>query len=472
MLLAYPDGRLSTRRRPAGASPPTRWRSRPAAGAAVLAATRPMGRRCDDCPPSAFMVADDDDLASALDVATSALALVLVGYVLTSSCSAGGRPRERSAARWRRCCGRDRLLVAARGADLGRAVAGPDASSAVNDGCSPRRLRLTPYGVPVRSAALARPCGGAVSSCCAGWETRRAAGCATCSAPRSATARCGRLLARGQAPLGRRGRPPGALPADDDPAARGRAVEREGRRVGAIVHDRSLCDEPASWSARWPRRRPGAGERAPGGELRARVEELRTSRARIVEAGTPSAAGSSATSTTAPSSGSSRSLTLRLAQASCQGPRGRRALLAGAQEELEHALDELRELARGIHPAVLSDRGPRAGARGARRPLAGPGRVVRTPRERLPAAVEAAAYFVVAEALTNVAKYAAPRGPPCASRARQRPRGRRGRRRRRRRGRPGPRLRPARAGRPRRRARRTPRARGLAHRSGGHPASC
>ncbi len=80
-------------------------------------------------------------------------------------------------------------------------------------------------------------------------------------------------------------------------------------------------------------------------------------------------------------------------------------LLSGAQTELTHALGELRELARGIHPAVLTDRGLRAALEtlAARAPV--PVELT-TPEERLHPDVEAAAYYVVAEALTNVAKYA------------------------------------------------------------------
>ena len=80
-------------------------------------------------------------------------------------------------------------------------------------------------------------------------------------------------------------------------------------------------------------------------------------------------------------------------------------LLAGAQTELGHALEELRELARGIHPAVLTDRGLRAALEtlAARAPFAVE---LAAPEERLSTDVEAAAYYVVAEALTNVAKYA------------------------------------------------------------------
>jgi PAS domain S-box-containing protein len=74
--------------------------------------------------------------------------------------------------------------------------------------------------------------------------------------------------------------------------------------------------------------------------------------------------------------------------------------------ELKEASNELRELARGIHPSVLTERGLVAaiGALATRAPL--PVEVVDPPEERFPPAVEAAAYFTVAEALTNVAKYA------------------------------------------------------------------
>jgi PAS domain S-box-containing protein len=80
--------------------------------------------------------------------------------------------------------------------------------------------------------------------------------------------------------------------------------------------------------------------------------------------------------------------------------------LARASEELNFALEELRELARGIHPAVLTERGlePAVESLASRAPL--PVEVEFDLSERLPGPVEAAAYYVVAEALTNVAKYA------------------------------------------------------------------
>jgi signal transduction histidine kinase len=80
--------------------------------------------------------------------------------------------------------------------------------------------------------------------------------------------------------------------------------------------------------------------------------------------------------------------------------------LMRAGEELTLALEELRELARGIHPAVLTERGlePAVESLASRAPL--PVEVDICLAERLPGPVEAAAYYVVAEALTNVAKYA------------------------------------------------------------------
>jgi signal transduction histidine kinase len=87
-------------------------------------------------------------------------------------------------------------------------------------------------------------------------------------------------------------------------------------------------------------------------------------------------------------------------------PEGANALLSAASTELALALEELRELARGIHPAVLTDRGlgPALESLADRAPL--PVELGELPEERLPAPVEAAAFYVVAEALTNVAKYA------------------------------------------------------------------
>ncbi|WJV51414.1 sensor histidine kinase [Streptomyces flavofungini] len=89
-----------------------------------------------------------------------------------------------------------------------------------------------------------------------------------------------------------------------------------------------------------------------------------------------------------------------------------RGLLADAQDQAEEALTELRHVVRGIHPPILTDRG----LLGAVRALAAGSGLDVTVRDdgvadgpRAPAAVEAAAYFVVAEALTNAAKHSGAR---------------------------------------------------------------
>jgi signal transduction histidine kinase len=101
------------------------------------------------------------------------------------------------------------------------------------------------------------------------------------------------------------------------------------------------------------------------------------------------------------------SVSLRLARAKfANDPEGAEELLDGADAELSVALEELRELARGIHPAVLTERGlgPALASLADRVPV--PVELEHLVEERLPRPVEAAVYFVVSEALANVAKYA------------------------------------------------------------------
>jgi PAS domain S-box-containing protein len=97
-------------------------------------------------------------------------------------------------------------------------------------------------------------------------------------------------------------------------------------------------------------------------------------------------------------------LTLKLAAKQARGTDAE-AMVAEASEQLEQGLAELRDLAQGIHPAVLTDRGlgPAIEALAARCPV--PVDVDVTDRRPAPA-VEAAIYFTVGEALTNIAKYA------------------------------------------------------------------
>jgi signal transduction histidine kinase len=97
---------------------------------------------------------------------------------------------------------------------------------------------------------------------------------------------------------------------------------------------------------------------------------------------------------------------LRMLERRLDEPGKAKPLLHDAAEELEQALAELRELARGLHPAVLADRGlaPALETLAARAPL--PVVVEGVPKVRLGEPVEAAVYFVVAESLTNAVKHA------------------------------------------------------------------
>jgi signal transduction histidine kinase len=201
---------------------------------------------------------------------------------------------------------------------------------------------------------------------------------------------------------------PVTLPADDDPGRSWTAVELEGRPVGAIVYDIALCGEPDLVRSVAAAAGLAVRNEQLQAQLRARVEQLRASRARIVEAASHERRRLERNlHDGAQQRLVALSLTLRLAHGRVRSdPDQAQALLAGAADELKLAQEELRELARGIHPAILSDRGlePALEALAGRSPV--PVALGPLPDERLPEPIEAAAYFVVAEALTNVAKYA------------------------------------------------------------------
>jgi len=182
----------------------------------------------------------------------------------------------------------------------------------------------------------------------------------------------------------------------------------EGKRIGAIIHDDALADEPDLVRAAAASVALALENERLEAELRARVDELQTSRARLLEV---SMFERRRLERDLHDGAQQRlvalSLQLGLAERRLrQDPDTAERLMGSARDELQRALEELRELARGIHPAILTDRGlgPAIEALAERAPL--PVDLEAMPPERLPAPVEAAAYFVVAESLTNVAKYA------------------------------------------------------------------
>jgi PAS domain S-box-containing protein len=103
----------------------------------------------------------------------------------------------------------------------------------------------------------------------------------------------------------------------------------------------------------------------------------------------------------------SLSLALRLAESKLRAdPEAASAILGGAGEELAHALQELRELARGLHPAILSDRGLAAALEMLAERASAPVELEVGLDERLPDPVEVAIFYVVSESLANIAKHA------------------------------------------------------------------
>jgi signal transduction histidine kinase len=196
-----------------------------------------------------------------------------------------------------------------------------------------------------------------------------------------------------------------------DPAAKGKiatTIENEGRPVAAIVHDADLAQERDLVQAVGAAAALTLENERLDAELRAHVDELRASRARIVTAGY---AERQRLERDLHDGAQQRlmalGINLRLARDRIgSDAQEAAALLDASLEELKEATAELRELARGIHPALLTDRGLQAALNGlaGRSPV--PVELVATPHERLPSSVESAVYFVVAEALTNVARYA------------------------------------------------------------------
>ena len=409
MVLAFPSGRLESRRlrRVMGFA----YAISIVGPVPVMLFSAKPHDDCQGCPESAILIEDDPTLYRIFDVLTSALAVALVGYVLYVLLQRWQRatpPQRRALAPvlWSGVV----LLTLLAASLTSEAVGGPDAVDSITVTLALLAFAVTPYGFLlgiVRSRVIR---GGAVSELLQRMGDTRTSGglrALLAGALGDRSLRVLYWLDDKQAWVDALGRP-ASLPDDDDPARSWSSVDHEGKRVGAIVHDRVLCDDPELIASVSTAAGLAIENERLEAQLRARVEELRASRARIVEAGT---AERRRLERNLHDGAQQRlvalSLSMRVAQTKLRtDPDRAEELLAGAQEELQRALEELRELARGIHPAILSDRGLRA----ALESLAGrspvPVDLTGTPVDRLPPAVEAAAYFVVAEALTNVVKYA------------------------------------------------------------------
>jgi signal transduction histidine kinase len=188
-------------------------------------------------------------------------------------------------------------------------------------------------------------------------------------------------------------------------------IARDGERLAALVHDPALIEHHELLRAAAAAAGMAIENEHLQAEVRAQLAEVRASRARIVEAAD---AERRRVERDLHDGAQQRLLTLSLALHTARrqtdgdiDPTLIAETLTVASEELGLAIAELRELARGIHPSILTDEGlgPALESLAARASVP-VSLTVAPPADRLPPAVEAAAYFVVSEALANVTKYA------------------------------------------------------------------
>lgn len=182
-------------------------------------------------------------------------------------------------------------------------------------------------------------------------------------------------------------------------------IERNGEKLAAIIHDRALLENPHLVGSAVAAARLALDNERLQAQLRTQLQELRASRARLVRAADSERRR---LERDLHDGAQQRLLAIGLAlnlMRSRIADEGAATLLAEAEEELANALRELRELARGIHPAIVTDRGLAAAANAlaSRSPV--PVTVTADGR-RFPPAVETAGYYLIAEALTNIIRYA------------------------------------------------------------------
>jgi signal transduction histidine kinase len=184
-------------------------------------------------------------------------------------------------------------------------------------------------------------------------------------------------------------------------------IDRDGAHVAALVHDGALAEEQELLDAVGAAAGIALENERLHAELRARLEELRGSRARVIEAGQKERQRLERNlHDGAQQRLIALSLELSRLQGSLAGEPDARARLADARREIALSLEELRDVARGIHPAVLSGHGLEVALESIAARASLPVRLTIELEGRLPERVEVAAYYVVAESLANVAKHA------------------------------------------------------------------
>jgi signal transduction histidine kinase len=178
-----------------------------------------------------------------------------------------------------------------------------------------------------------------------------------------------------------------------------------GEPVAALIHDPALLEErDLVESVRATAGLVLENERL-AAEVRAQLEEVRASRARIVAAADEERRRLERDL----HDGAQQrlvALSLKLALARTDADPVAGATLEHARDDIEHALAELREFARGVHPSVLREDGLDSAVEALARRAPLPVEIIGEARDRLPDPIELAAYFFVSEALANVSKHA------------------------------------------------------------------
>jgi signal transduction histidine kinase len=192
------------------------------------------------------------------------------------------------------------------------------------------------------------------------------------------------------------------LPRQDDRAVT--ALTSRGEEIAVIVHDPALLDEPGLVESM----RATAGlvlenERL-AAQVRSQLVEVRASRARIVSAGD---AERRRIERNLHDGAQQRlvALSVALGLEATRAGEDAAGALSRAQDEVEQAIAELRELARGIHPTLLRDEGLEAAVASLARRTPVPVTVHGSIAAPIPDSIVLAAYFLVAEALVNVVKH-------------------------------------------------------------------
>ena len=372
----------------------------------------PAAMGCAGCPDNVLLITPD---ASVTETAGDVLAVVGVTLLLATSRASP----ESGAARLPRSVVRSPRCAAAGGPDAAARDAAGAQARRVAGGDRGRLLRvMIPFGlVPYLFAGLARAQmlrGGAVGRLVASLGEPLGSGAARRAVPRSATHPGARVLAARVGAVRRREGPPRRAPGSGLRAG-GIPVSLEGRPVAAIVHDPLVLEDPDLVDAVGAAAALALETGRLDAELRARWRScgVEGEAARGRPRGTPPHGAKPPW----------RPATARRSPSIC----GWRARRAGIPSEPRSCSTAWARSSRApsrssgswrpaLHPAVLTDRGLEQAVKtlATRAPL--PVDVDARIGE-VPEAVELAAYFVISEALTNVAKYAAADAPPCGSAA-------------------------------------------------------